>query len=147
MKVILQKDVPKIGHKYDVKDVADGYALNCLIPQGKAKIATPDALKKIDALKFEIEAERKIQEDLLSKNLHQIDGKEVVIKAKANDKGHLFAALHSGDIANAIKQGLGADVSSEFIICENHLKEVGEHIIEVKAHNKSARVKLIVEAE
>ena len=66
----------KIGKKYDVKDVTYGYALNFLIPQGAVKVATPEALKKIDVLKAELEVERKIQGDLLSKNIHEIENKE-----------------------------------------------------------------------
>ncbi len=146
MKIILLKDVSKIGRKYDVKDVASGYALNFLIPQGSAKIATKESLKKIEALKAELDAERKIQEDLLAKNLHEIDGKEVTIKAKANDKGHLFAALHSTDVAAALKASLGSDISVGAIELEHNIKTVGEQMIEVKAGGKSAKVKLTVEA-
>lgn len=147
MKVILQKDVPKIGKKYDVKEVASGYSLNFLIPNGLAKVATPDALKKVDALRKIIEADKKVQEDLLSKNLHEIDGKEVSLKAKANDKGHLFASLHTHEISEAIKKSIGADILPDFIILEKHIKETGTHDVEVKAGDKSATIKLVVEKE
>lgn len=141
------KDVAKIGKKYDVKDVADGYALNFLIPHGRAKVATAEALKKIDALKAELDAERKVQEDLIAKNLHEIDGKEVRLAAKVNEKGHLFAALHATDIVAAVKDSLGADVAPDFIAMNGHIKEAGEHAIEIKAAGKSAKIKLVVEAK
>lgn len=147
MKIILLKDVAKIGRKYDVKDVSDGYALNFLIPEGKAKAATPEALKKIEALKAELDAERKVHEDLLAKNLHEIDGKEVLLTAKVNNKGHLFAALHATDVAIAIKGSVGTDIAPEFIVMDHNIKEAGEHKIEIKAGGKSAKVKLVVEAE
>jgi large subunit ribosomal protein L9 len=147
MKVILLKDVAKIGRKYDVKNVADGYALNFLIPKGAAKVATSEALKKIEVLKTELDAERKVQEDLLSKNLHEIDGKEAKISVKANDKGHLFAALHATDIVTAVKESLGADIIAEFIVLDHPIKETGEHTIEVKVGEKSAKLKLVVEAK
>ncbi|HEY4512597.1 MAG TPA: 50S ribosomal protein L9 [Candidatus Paceibacterota bacterium] len=146
MRVILLKDVQKIGKKYDVKDVTDGYALNFLIPQGAVKVATPEALKKIDVLKAELEVERKIQGDLLSKNIHEIENKEVVIRAKVNEKGHLFASLHAPEIAIAIKESIGADINPDFIILEKHIKETGPHNIEVKAGNKKVKVKLLVES-
>lgn len=147
MKVILLKDVAKLGRKYDVKDVASGFALNFLIPQGGAKVATPEALKKVEAMQAIAAAERKVQEDLLAKNLHEIDGKEATLAAKANDKGHLFAALHKEDIVKAIKDSLGADVSTDFIVLEGNIKQTGTHDIEIKAGGKSATVKFTVEAK
>ena len=147
MKIILLKDVAKIGRKFDVKDVSDGHALNFLIPQGSAKLATKEALKKIEALKAELEAERKIQEDLLAKSLHEIEDKLVTIKAKANNKGHLFAALHASDVAEAIKQSTGADVPSEFIVMDHNIKQAGDYKIEIKAGGKFVKLKLTVETE
>ena len=146
MRIILLKDAPKIGRKYDVKEMADGYALNFLIPKGLAKVATPEALEKVEALRKELNVEKKVQENLLEKNLHEIDGKEVSIKAKANDKGHLFASLHSQEISNAIKVSIGADIHPDFIILEKHIKETGTHNVEIKAGEKKATIKLLVEA-
>ena len=51
MRVIFLKDVPKIGKKFEIKNISDGHALNFLIPQGAVKIATPDAVKNVEALK------------------------------------------------------------------------------------------------
>jgi len=51
MKVILNKDIPKVGKKYEVKNVADGHALNFLIPHGLAVAATAGALKKLEIIK------------------------------------------------------------------------------------------------
>ena len=146
MRIILLKDVPKIGRKYDVKNIADGHALNFLIPKGFARVATPEALKKVEGLKAEVEADKKVQENLLEKNLHEIEGKEISIKVKANDKGHLFASLHAQEIAEAIKKSIGADIHPDFIILEKHIKETGPHNIEIKAGEKKATIKRQVEA-
>ena len=93
MKIILLKDIPKIGRKYDVKDVADGYALNLLIPRELAAIASPQAMKRVEQMKEKEGAEKKIQADLLLKNLETIKGLTLNLKEKANDKGHLFAGV------------------------------------------------------
>lgn len=145
MRVILLKDVQKIGKRYDIKNVADGFALNSLIPQGKAKVATDAEVKKIEALKKVLEAEMKIQEDLLLKNLHELDGKEVVVKEKANSKGHLFAQLHKEEIVMAVKNATGVDIVAGFIQLDKPIKETGLHTIEIKAGSKKALLRLVVE--
>ncbi len=142
MKVILLKDVQKVGKKFDVKDVADGYALNFLIPQGKAKTATPDGLAKVESLKAYAEGERKIQEDLLAKNLHEIDGKSIQIKEKANDKGHLFGSLHKERIAEILSETIHSSIEPSFVVLNKPIKEVGEHEVVIEAQGKKALVKV-----
>lgn len=144
MKVILLKDVAKIGKKFDVKNVADGYALNFLIPQGKAKTATVDGLAKVEVLKTHAESESKVQEDLLSKNLHEIDGKSIEISERANDKGHLFGSLHKERIAEIFSTSIHSSIEPSFIVLEKPIKDIGEHNIEVVAGGKRATVKLLI---
>lgn len=146
MKVILNHDISKVGKKYEVKDVADGYALNFLIPKGLAETATPKAMKRLDGLKAVLTAERKVQEDLLAKNIKSIDGVRLEMEEKANDKGHLFAGLHTDQIVPALKKQTGIDVLPEFILLEKPIKEVGEHSIEVKVGDKSAKFTLVITA-
>jgi len=67
MKVVLLHNVPKIGKKYEIKNVSDGHALNFLIPKGLAQVATPAAEKKAKTAILAIESELNIQADLLSK--------------------------------------------------------------------------------
>lgn len=142
MKVILLKDVQKVGKKFDVKDVSDGYALNFLIPQGKAKTATPDGLSKVESLKAYAEGERKVQEDLLAKNLHEIDGKSIQIKEKANDKGHLFGSLHKERIAEILSETIHSSIEPSFVVLNKPIKEVGEHEVVIEAQGKKAIVKV-----
>ncbi|MEI8337871.1 MAG: 50S ribosomal protein L9 [bacterium] len=147
MKVILLKDIPKLGKKFDVKDVAEGHAINMLIPNGSVKHATPKALQEIEALKVEIAAQLKIQEDLLSKTLHELEGKVVEIKVQANKQGHLFAGIHAPEIAEYIKKSTHAEILPEFINLEKPIKETGEHKIEVTASGKKAYITLSISAK
>ncbi len=144
MKVILLKDVAKVGKKFDVKDVSDGFAFNFLIPQGKAKSATKDALEKVEALKALARDDMKVQEDLLAKSINEINEKVVEIEEKANDKGHLFAGLHKEQIAEILSSKIHSSISPDFIELEKPIKEVGEYTIVVKAHTHKAEVKLII---
>ena len=146
MKVILLKDAKNIGKKYDVKDVSDGFALNALFPQGIAEVATAVSLKKLEVLKSRDMEERKIQENLLQKNMKAIGALKIVMKEKANEKGHLFAQIHKEEIVKAVKEQSELDILPDFIVLEKPIKEVGEHKIEVKAGEKSAVFALTVES-
>ena len=147
MKVILIKDVKKVGRKYETKEVSAGYATNFLIPRKLAEISTESTIKRIHNLKARDEGERKIQEDLLMKNLKSVDSKTVNITAPANDKGHLFKGIHADEIVTAVKEQTELDLAPEYIVLEKPIKEVGEHEIEVKVQDKSVKFKLVVSAE
>ena len=147
MKVILLKDVPKIGRKYDVKDVADGHALNFLIPRGLIEIATPQALQKIEHLKRNIEQEKTIQGGLLVKSLETIKDLKLNIKEKANEKGHLFAGLTKEMLAGEIFKATRLNIDPESIELGKPIKEIGEHKVSVEAMGKTAEFTVLVEAD
>jgi len=145
MKVILLQNVPKLGKQYEVKDVSRGFAQNFLIPQKKAEIATEKALKAIEIKKQNADMEAKIHEDLLIKNILDMEGVRVVMKEKANEQGHLFAGVHKEEIVAEIKKQTHLEIDPEFIQLEEPIKEIGEYDIEVSAHGKSAKFKLVIE--
>mgnify|MGYP001612901319 CR=1 FL=1 len=146
MKVILLKNIQKLGLKFDVKNVSDGYALNFLIPNGQAEIATPNALKKVELEKAKISAELKVRETLLLKNLKDVSTVVLKISGKANDKGALFAGIHKEEISAQIKKQTHLDITPEFIDLEKPIKTVGEHEMLVKVGDKVAKFKLVVVA-
>jgi len=144
MKVILLKDVAKLGKRFDVKDVSSGHALNLLIPQGLVITATPDAMKRIEIQKKQVEGERAIHEELLVKNIQGLDGVTLNIAGKANEKGHLFAGIHREEVAKEIEKQTELQVDPSFIQLEHPLKEVGEHDVEVIGGGKKAKFKVVV---
>lgn len=146
MKVILLKDISGVGRKYDVKDLKSGYALNFLIPKGDATAATPAAVKRVQAEKAKLDGERKVQEDLLAKNIQDLDGFTLTITGKANEKGHLFAGLHRDAIALELEKQSKLQINPSFIALDHPVKEVGEHNIVVNAGGKSATFKLVIQA-
>lgn len=145
MKVIFLHDVPRVGKKYDVKDVNDGYAMNFLMPRKLVIAATPKSIAELERNKKEIKVEREIQEDLLMKNLEEIKGKVITIKTKTNGKGSLFSSIHKKEISDAMKSEHRAEIHEDFIVLEKPIKETGEYDIPVSIKNKGTSFKLIVE--
>ena len=144
MKIVLLKDIPGVGRKHEVKNVSDGYALNFLIPKKVAEIATANAIGRAERMKSEEGMEKKIQEDLLLKNLASLKDVVIEITGKANEKGHLFAGIHAESIVKALKAQKGIDVLPEFLALEKNIKELGEHEIPVRVQDKTGSFKLIV---
>ncbi|MDB5259246.1 MAG: rplI [Candidatus Taylorbacteria bacterium] len=146
MKVIFLKDVPKVGKKYEVKNIADGYALNLLLPKGLAVAATPEVTKRIELEKARAIGEQKVHEELLAKNLSELDGKMITMSERANEKGHLFAGIHKDELIPVIQEQTRIQISAEHIVLEKPIKETGEYTIQIKVGEKSAKFKLVVKA-
>jgi large subunit ribosomal protein L9 len=146
MKVILLKDVPKLGKKFDVKNVSDGFALNSLIPQGLVAVATDALIKKTEGEKALLAEKRKKEEADLAKNLDVVSKNPLEIRVKANAKGHLFSSIHKAEIAVEIHKATGVHIDAEFVKLEKPLKEVGEHVVEIAAGGKVAKLKLVIKA-
>jgi large subunit ribosomal protein L9 len=138
MQVILLKDVPKMGKKNDIKNVSDGHALNFLFPRGLAKQATPQAIKNIEVTKSREEALQKTHLENLEKKV--LEKGSLKIKAKANEKGHLFAGIGRDEIAKLLEIGEGN------IELKSPLKEVGLHEIQIKIGPKSLKVQILIES-
>lgn len=132
MKIIFLQDVPNVGKKYEVKNVSDGYARNFLFPRKLAEIATSKAIKLFEQKRKRTEEEKKIQEDLLEKNLASLEGIKITIKEKTNEKGHLFATIHPKEIAEAVKTQNHIDIPEDMIELSKPIKERGEYKIKIK---------------
>src|SRR3989344_4488359 len=126
MKVIFLQDVPRVGKRYDIKEVNDGYAMNFLLPRKLAQMATVKTIAELELRQKEIVIEREVQESLLLKNLEEIKGKTIIIKVKADEKGHLFSGIKNKEIVEEMKLQHHADIAEEFIVLEKPIKEVGE---------------------
>ena len=132
MKVILKQNIKGIGQKYEVKNVADGYAVNFLIPRGLAEHASVEAVKKAEILKVSMEAEREIREKLTESQIEMLKEVKIILQKKANDKGHLFEAVHQKEIAEVLKEQAKIEIEAEFLKIEKPIKEIGEHKIFVE---------------
>lgn len=126
MKVILLKDVAKVGQQGTIKDVSNGYAQNMLIARGLAIQATPEKVAAHEAARKQREAEETKQMQALAVVIQGLEGKRVEIKARATEKGGLFKSIGAKDIA-LVLAGQGSKIPVETIQLEKPLKVVGEH--------------------
>lgn len=147
MKVILLKDIKKVGKKYEIKDVADGQAMNMLIPGKMALPATPGNVKMIEVKRSADMNDVAKTEAELQKVLAEIKGITVELKGKVNDKGHLFAGIHKEEITEAVRKQKNIHLAADHMVLEKSLKEVGEHAITVKVNNREVAFKVIIRAE
>ncbi len=145
MKVIFLQDVQRVGKRHDVKEVNDGYALNFLFPKKLAEPATKASLASLEERKKEIAIERKVKDELLDKYLEDVKGKTLTIKAKADEKGHLFSGIRKEDISSAMEKEYRAAIGEEFIMLEKPLKELGEFEIPIEIKGRKSAFKLVIE--
>ena len=147
MRVILLEDVKRVGKKYDIKEVKNGYARNFLIARGLAKPATKEALEWLNLQK---ETETKKAEEGLKKTQEiasAIDGQEIVIQVKTGEEDQLFESITDQKISEKLKE-LNFDIKKGQIILAEPIKELGEFPIKIKLeHNLEAEIKVIVTRE
>jgi large subunit ribosomal protein L9 len=146
MKVILLTDVPKVGNRYDVKDFKEGYAQNVLLAKGLAEIATPQALAKLASRKSQIDKKMEEETNAFNELISSVNNKIISLKVKANEKGHLFKAVSSHDVVQAIKQSSGIDIDENTLIME-HIKELGSYSVTIKKGDKKGKCQILVEAQ
>lgn len=147
MKVILKEDIKGIGRKYEIKNVADGYANNFLIPRKLAEYAGPEAIRKAEILRSAIDAEKQIREKLTEKQIEMLKGVKIILKKKGNDKGHLFEKIHPEEISKALKDQAKIEIDSEYLLIEKPIKEIGEHTVIVQVGKNKGEFKVVVEVE
>lgn len=146
MKIILLQNVPKVGKKYEIKEVASGYAMNSLLPKRLAETATEAAIARMKLLQTKEDGERKVQEELLAKSMSGLEGISVEIFGKANEKGHLFSGIHQTEITAALKEKTRLEIPPMHIELTKPIKEVGEHLVTVKVGERQAAFTVVVKA-
>lgn len=135
MQVILMEKVANLGQLGDVVKVKDGYGRNYLIPQGKAKRATPANIAEFAAKRAELEKKQaEILADAQARG-EKLAGLLLQITQKAGVDGRLFGSVTNHDIAEALK-AQGHEVSkSEIRMPGGPLKTVGDHHVSVALHH------------
>jgi len=143
MKVILIKDVARLGRRYEVKEVPSGHALNFLIPRKLAVIATPEGLKRLST-QVEKQGEQKQQsEEAFLASVKRLSEETILYTTEANEQGHLFKGISKDDIVTHL-EGLGIGISKNHIALDHPIKSVGVHEIPLSYAGKNGVCRLEV---
>jgi large subunit ribosomal protein L9 len=147
MKVLLLKDVYKLGRAGEIKKVADGYGRNFLLPQRLAVLATPGALKQVEKIRSQAEIRRTELNSELKTLADQINGITVVFAAKAGETGKLYGSITTQDVANAIQEKTRFEVKKQQVDMQP-IRNLGEFTAHVRlTMDLVPEVKIIVHRE
>lgn len=147
MKVVLKQDIPKIGRKGEIKEVADGHALNFLIPQGLAEAATQKAVAESEKVVAEMKKQKEAMAENIEAAILKLKEARVVISAKAQEDGSLFGSVKADDIEVAFSKALGEQFYKEFIVLDEPIKTTGEHEVSITVGGNVEKITIEVQAE
>lgn len=148
MRVVLLQDVSGVGKAGEVKEVADGYGRNFLLPKRLAEFASPSLLKRVEEQR-QAQARRQLLADAELVSLAQtLEGLEVAVKAMVGAQSRLFGAITSSDIAEGIHRLTGQDIDKRKIELEEPIHFLGEYEVLVRLSKELLpKIKVIVEEE
>ena len=148
MQVILLEKIGNVGNLGDVVKVKEGYARNFLIPQGKAKRATPENLKAIEAKRADLEKAANEKLEAQQALATKLEGMTITVSQKAGVDGRLFGSVTNVDIVDALKKQ-GVEIEKSMIrMPSGPLKQVGDYPLTVALHTDvTAHISVGVRAE
>ena len=132
MKVILVKDVENLGRTGDVKEVANGYARNFLLPRGMVVPATAGQLKQLhvfEARRAKEDHRRLTEAQQLAERLTTLS---VTIRARTGEQGRLFGSVTNQDVAAALKEQHGVDIDRRDVALDEPIRTLGTHTVDVR---------------
>ena len=132
MKVVFLQDVPNVARAGDVKEVADGYGRNFLIPRKLATLATPASIRNAEA---ELKTRARIQEQSHAELLElasQLDGKEIAIEAQTGAKDRLYGSITAADIADSLQNTTGLVIDKRKIELAKSIRQLGNYEVVIK---------------
>ena len=148
MKVILLKNVDKLGKEGDLVEAKSGYARNFLFPKKAAIEATPENMKNWKEMKAKEAADEAARVEEAEAQKKELESKVVDLKAKGGANGKLFGAITTKDIADRMKEIFGLKIDKKKIVLSENIKTTGKHKVTVKLHGDiSADVDVVIDAE
>ena len=146
MKVILTKDLEKVGSFGEVINVKDGYAKNFLIPSGVAILSTPGNIKQVDLIKkSKVKVEAKSVKEA-NDIAEQLNGLKLLFKVKSSAEGKMYGSITNKDIADKILTFKKIEVDRKKIELEESIKEIGSYEVNIKLY-KDVKCNVIISVE
>ena len=148
MKVMLTKDVENVGRAGEIKDVADGYGRNFLLPRKLAVVARQGVEAEARRIR-EAAAKREAKDREDAQALaDEIGDRTVVVRLKTGEEGKAFGAVTNQDIAQALKAQHQVEVDHRKIELKEPIKQLGEHQVQLRLHRDvAATINLIVTSD
>lgn len=148
MKVIFLQDVPNVARAGQIKEVADGYGRNFLISKKLALLATPSATSSTETQRRITERSQAQTETEMTELAQQLEGKEVILKARVGAKDRLFGSITSADIASELQNTTGLVVDKKKIELAEPIRQLGSYEVVIKlAKDVTPTIKVIVEKD
>ncbi|HOO75237.1 MAG: 50S ribosomal protein L9 [Thermotogae bacterium] len=143
MKVLLIKDVAKIGKKGSIVEVSDGYGRNFLLPKGLAVTANEGEIKHIKDIKKIEDNKKEREKERNQKIVEELNKYKYDIKVNSGEKGKLFGSITSLDLIKRIKEVAGIEFDKKWFDEKINLKEVGSYRVKVKL-SQGVKTEIIV---
>ena len=134
MKIILQKEIEKLGVPGDVVDVADGYARNYLVPRGMAIPASKGAVRHAESLRRAHQGRVAKAQQEAEGLAERITAAPIKVRAKAGEGGKLFGSVTGADLAEEIERQTGERIDRRMIHLDEPIRSVGVHEVRVHLH-------------
>jgi large subunit ribosomal protein L9 len=131
MKVLLIKDVYKLGRAGDVKKVADGYGRNFLLPQKMAVLATPGAIKTAERIRSKAAEKRIILNDEMSIVAKALEKVQLSFGARAGETGKLYGSITSQEVVDALQKKTGYGLKRQQLDMQP-LRTLGDHTVRIR---------------
>ena len=131
MKIILLKDVKGTGKAGEIKEVADGYARNCLIKKGLAEEATSVKVNSLNIKKDAQDFHKKEEIKALKEQASKLNGEKITVKIKCGENGKIFGSVTSKEIAESLAEK-GFSVDKKKVLLKEGIKSLGEYQVDVK---------------
>lgn len=132
MKIVLQREVQKLGVPGDVVEVADGYARNFLLPRGLAVPASKGAVRHVESLKRAHDSRTAQVRSEAEATASRLAATRITVSAQVGEEGRLFGSVTAADVARAIGAQAGVDVDRRDVHLDEPIRSVGVH--EVRVH-------------
>ncbi len=147
MKLLLRRDIPKLGLAGDTVEVSEGYARNYLLPHHLALTPTPQNLRRIEQDKRVAAEDRARRHEFLKREAERLNGHEITVAAAANEEGHLYGSVGPREVSRALRAD-GFAVQPDQVRMEEHIKQLDTRPVQVMLGEEiSAEVKVWVVRE